>query len=208
MQRVEEPHTLLRRLSESARWQVLGAVVALTLILVGSFGYDQWLDRAENPARTDRADAFALFQRDLARGGARFALMLTVLFGGAALLIRQLERRRRADGKFRDLLEAAPDAMVIVDQEGRIVLVNAQAESLFGYTRAELLGQRVEILIPERYRERHLQHIAAYSTSPRPRPMGRGLELAGRRKDGGEFPLEISLSPLRSNGGILVSAAI
>lgn len=112
------------------------------------------------------------------------------------------------DEKFRRLLEAAPDAMVIVDQTGRMVLVNSQTERLFGYTREELLQQPVEILIPEKFRGRHAQHREAYHESPHPRPMGTGLELLARRKDGSTFPVEISLSPLEEEGGVLVTAAI
>ena len=109
---------------------------------------------------------------------------------------------------FRDLLESAPDAMVIVNGEGVIMLVNAQAEALFGYTRAELLGQPVNDLVPERFRGQHTGHRTDYLQSRRVRPMGEGLELFGRCKDGHEVPVEISLSPLNTPDGVLVSAAI
>jgi formate hydrogenlyase transcriptional activator len=112
------------------------------------------------------------------------------------------------DEKFRRLLEAAPDAMVIVDRNGRMMLVNTQTESMFGYQREELLNQPVEILIPENFRQKHSQHRDAYHTAPYSRPMGIGLELYGRRKDGSTFPVEISLSLLEERGGILVTAAI
>ncbi len=115
---------------------------------------------------------------------------------------------RRAEEKFRGLLEAAPDAMVIVDRRGRIVLVNEQAERLFGYRREELAGKPIEILVPDRLRAGHVGRRDRYLGAPQVRRMGTALDLAGRRKDGTEFPAEISLSPIRTEEGILVSSAI
>ena len=122
--------------------------------------------------------------------------------------IRDLTDRRRAEARFRGLLEAAPDAMVIVDADGIITLVNAQTEQAFGYERAALLGKPIEILLPARYRDGHQQHRRLYGADPRPRAMGIGLDLYGRRSDGTEFPVEISLSPLQSEGGPLTIGAI
>ncbi|HEX6243010.1 MAG TPA: PAS domain S-box protein [Polyangiales bacterium] len=122
--------------------------------------------------------------------------------------IRDVTERRRAEDKFRALLESAPDAMVIVDASGRIQLINAQTEALFGYAREELVGQWVEILVPERFRKRHPSDRENYWHNPKARPMGAGLDLQARRKDGSEFAAEISLSPLVTAEGSFVTAAV
>ena len=122
--------------------------------------------------------------------------------------IRDVTDRKRAEEKFRALVESAPDAMVIVDHAGVIVLVNAQTERMFGYMRSELLGHPVEVLVPDRYRRSHGNHRSGYFSAAHARPMGIGLELYGRRRDGTEFPVEISLSPLTTEEGTLVASAI
>jgi PAS domain S-box-containing protein len=115
---------------------------------------------------------------------------------------------RRADDVFVALLEAAPGAMVCIAADGRVVLVNAEAERLFGYERAELIGQPVEILVPDAARAVHPGQWAEYFANPRHRPMGAGLSLAGRRRDASTFAAEISLSAIDTDEGILVAAAV
>jgi PAS domain S-box-containing protein len=122
--------------------------------------------------------------------------------------VRDATDRKRAEAKFRGLLEAAPDAILGVNDQGRIALMNAQAERLFGYDRAELLGQPIEVLVPDEAKALHPERREAYFRDPRPRPMGAGAPLAGRRKDGSEFPAEISLSALDTEEGRIVSAAV
>ena len=147
-------------------------------------------------------------------------LILTALLGVLLLMIvgrttkvEQVVSERTAalqdsEQRFRSLLESAPDAMIIVRQDGRIDLVNSQSEKLFGYPRDEMIGQPIEMLIPERLRKVHVRHRNTFVKTPRTRAMGEGLELHGQRKDGSEFPIEISLSPLKSGSRQTVTATI
>ena len=115
---------------------------------------------------------------------------------------------RLVEARFRDLLESVPDGIVMVNRAGRIVVCNSQAEHLFGYAAGELTGQLVEVLLPHGSRDAHASHRSDYFAQPGPRAMGRGIELFGRRRDGSEFPVEISLSPMETEAGTLVMSAI
>ena len=125
-----------------------------------------------------------------------------------ASTIREITGIDDSEAYFRTILESAPDAMIIIDDHGKIAVVNGQAESMFGYTREQMLGQTIEMLLPERLREQHVENRAAFGEDPRLRPMGAGLDLVARRKDNTEFPVEISLSPVQSAGRKFVSSVI
>jgi PAS domain S-box-containing protein len=121
---------------------------------------------------------------------------------------RDVTASQTAELRFRTFIESAPDAMILVSGDGKILLINRQTEHLFGYRREELLGLAVEVLVPERFRADHPGHRSMFVREPRLRPMGQGLDLWGRRKDGGEFPIEISLSPIESPAGLTVGATV
>jgi PAS domain S-box-containing protein len=176
----------------------------LEMLLAGASGY---LVKGAPPSEIVEAT------RRAAREQATISVdLLTDIVGQ---LVRDVEARtqaeevlRRGEERFRVLLESAPDAAVIVDDHGRIVLVNRQTEELFGYTREEMLDHPIEMLLPERFRSVHTEHRKTYTGDPRTRPMGVGLELAGRRADGSEFPVDISLSSMQTNDGTLSTAFV
>jgi two-component system cell cycle sensor histidine kinase/response regulator CckA len=165
-------------------------------------------------ARGERVDQYQT--RRLRKDGATVEVSLTMspiadrsgAIVGVATVARDVTERQRADARFRGLMEAAPDAMVCVNRDGRIALVNAQTEQLFGYGRDELIGQPVEILVPDGVRGLHPAHRAGYVADPRPRPMGADMQLAGRRRDGSTFPAEVSLAALDTDEGLLVTAVV
>jgi PAS domain S-box-containing protein len=119
-----------------------------------------------------------------------------------------LLERRQAEDRFRLVVESAPNGIVMIDRTGRIVLVNSETERLFGYQRGELRGQSIEVLVPQRFQAAHPAHRAGFFTNPRPRAMGAGRDLFGLRKDGSEVPVEIGLSPLKTEQGTFVLASI
>ncbi len=127
---------------------------------------------------------------------------------GFAKLVRDISERRRMETRFSQLVDAAPNAMVMINADGIIEMVNAQAEGVFGYPREELLGQPIEILVPIRFRDHHPGLRGAFFADPRSRPMGAGRDLYAMRKDGSEFPVEIGLNPIETEQGAMVLSAI
>ncbi len=159
-----------------------------------------WILLARLPAAAVAQETAVLNRNFAIAAGALTALLAAASWfvaGHWAARHRTEAGIRRSEARFRSLLESAPDAVLITDSRGRILLANAQSEAMFGYPRAELVGRGIEMLIPERYRERHVNHRERYVAAPRARPMGAGLELYARRADGTEFPVAVALSPAR-----------
>lgn len=197
-----------------SRSEALASTVVDTIIppdLRDSYrvGMNRFLATGEGPALGKRLEMSALH-----RDGRTFPVELNIspIQEGAgyrfSAFIQDITERKKSEERFRGLLESAPDAMVIVNREGTMVLVNSQTEKLFNYSREDLIGKPVEILVPNRFREGHPGHRRHYFEDPKARAMGSGLELYGRRRDGSEFPVEISLSPMQTRDETLVSSAI
>ena len=156
--------------------------------------------------RDGRIRQIEWLNKPLAAAGQRTALLA---IGHDVTEPLQLQAALQAsEAKFRGFVESAPDGIVVVNQQGRIVMVNAQVGQMFGYRPEELSGQPLETLLPERFRSRHAGHFQKFFSAPRPRPMGTGLELSARRKNGREFPVEITLSPVATEAGLVVFSAI
>lgn len=161
----------------------------------GQYEVDTWLHRQDGSEFWANVLITALFQTDG-----------TLI--GYSQIIKDLSERRRIDERFRRVVESAPNAMVMVNHHGSIEMVNTQAERLFNYSRAEMLGQKIEILVPERFRHGHPVKRDMFLHAPQSRPMGAGRDLFGRRKDGSEFPIEIGLNPIETAEGMMVLSSI
>ena len=191
--------------------EMIGKPIAI--IIPSEFQSEEWeiLKRIKEGSRVEHTETVRI-----AKNGKLVNIFLTVSpiedqqgrIIGVSKIARDITHQKLAENKFRALLESAPDAMVIVDRSGTIQLVNAQTEKIFGYVKSELIGQPVEILIPARFKKGHSEHRDHFFASPNARPMGAGLELWGVKKSGEELPIEISLSPIETEEGLLVSAAI
>ncbi len=188
---------------------------SIDLIPSESPDFEQALGRLHVVSRLSAEQLYALIS-PLKTGLLQAGALIVLLSAGLAyLLARSLAQRwhtesslQDSEAKFRAMIEAAPDAIIITDTDGTIVLLNEQAIRLFEYTQLELLGQKVEVLLPEELRKGHIQHRQGYVSAPRPRLMGSGLRLQAKRKDGSELPVEVSLSPIRTPSETLVFCAI
>ncbi len=156
--------------------------------------------------RSAAARARARQTRIVLSGGTLLAVLVVV--GAAELIRRELKARRRAEGRFRTVVESAPGGVVMMSREGRIVLVNRETERLFGYSREELIGQPIDLLVPQRFRDEHQNHRGGFLAHSQSRAMGAGRDLIGLRGDGTEIPVEIGLSPIETDEGLFVLASV
>src|SRR5713226_6443292 len=196
------------------RAEVLGKQLAETIIPTSlrdrhRQGMAHYLATGEGPILGKRIEMPAM-RADGTEFPAELAVTRIALEGPPMFTayLRDISHRKRAEEKFRLAVESAPNAMVMVNQEGKIVLVNSQTEKLFGYQRDALIGQAVDILVPNKFRDAHPQYRAGFFAHPQVRPMGAGRELHGLRKEGAEFPVEIGLNPIETDEGTWVLSAI
>jgi two-component system, sensor histidine kinase and response regulator len=196
---------------------LLPSVAASATILAGNIATKRLLEQTQLQAATlaaserqiaARKDELEAINEAMEASQEELRAAKEVAEKQAAELQAQQQYLQDSEANIRTIYESSPDAMATTDPQGRIQRVNAEMERLFGYTRAELLGQPVEILVPERFRDGHPAHRARYQADSQQRSMGTGLELCGRRKDGSEFPVEIMLSPLQTASGSLVLSVI
>lgn len=174
--------------------------IPLAILIPVVFGYIRLLVQWRQPIKVELGVAVLITTIVI-------TFLILILFASHVIHKKEI-LQRAAETRFQALLESAPDSMVIVDAAGIIQIANAQTEKLFGFKKDELLGQKVELLIPKRFHVAHPHHRTDFFKSPKARSMGVGLELCGLKKNGEEFPVEISLSPLQTEKGVLVSAAI
>jgi PAS domain S-box-containing protein len=202
-----------QRLFGYVREELLGQLVEV--LVPERFRQAHVAKRAEysvNPKRRPLDAGLQLYacRKDGTEFPAEISLVPVPIEGGmfTTAAIRNITERTKTEAKFRALLEATADPVVIADMEGKIILVNTQTERVFGYPRAELIGKQVEVLIPARFRGKHPEHRKSYAHNPLPRAMGAGLELYALRRDGTEFPVEISMGPLDTGEGMIVATTI
>ncbi len=193
------------------RFDPRGAAVATLLVsFLATWGQARGLGPFHGETLTERLLLLQTFMSVVAVTGLVLAAAMVQRrrVEESLLQLAEISALRVSEARFRGLLESAPDAIVIVDTQGCIVLVNAEVERMFQYGREELMGRPVEILVPHRLQARHGAHRADYTANPRTRPMGMGLALYGRRKDGSEFPVDITLSPLETPEGLLITGVV
>lgn len=210
--RIEVTNTQTERLFGFSREELKGKVIEILIPTRFRGGHPGHREKFFSEPKV-REIGIGLELYGLRKDGTEFPVEISLsplqISGDAMVVaaIRDVTDRKKAEEKFKGLLESAPDAMVIVNPDGKIALVNAQTERIFLYSRKELIGKEVEILIPDRF-SNHDRYRKEYFSEPHVRGMGKGLDLFGKRKDQTEFPVEVSLSPLRTDEGLLVLAAI